>query len=164
MSEILAKINQLSQEIEVEKQIDTLPLCFKIAFYNGNNKTVFFNDLEFSIVLQKNNTDVYQKLFPDTQLQQSYESSDDVFLESVTLPVVPEEEYTLKIFINEDHIQYQESIEFIAPCPKKPYSDWIWNKEKKDWTAPFDHPDDEYDYYWDETLHNWVKEPDYNVE
>lgn len=164
MSQIIAKIDQLSQKIEIEKQIDTLPLWFKIVFYNGNNTTVFFNDLDFSIVLQKNNTNVHEKFFPDTLMQQSYESSDAVFLESVTLPVVPEEPYTLKILINENHVQYQESVEFEAPCPKKPYSDWVWNAVEKNWTAPFEHPDDECDYYWDETLHNWVKEPDYDVE
>jgi len=164
MSEILAKIDQLSQTIEVEKHIDTLPLWFKIVFYNGDSKTVFFNNLEFSVKLQKKNIDIYDKVFPDTKLQQSYESSDDAFLESVTLPVIPEEEYTLEIQVNENHVEYQENVKFITPRPEKPYNDWIWSHEQKDWIAPFAHPNDEHDYYWDETLHDWVKEPDYDVE
>lgn len=39
--------------------------------------------------------------------------------------------------------------------PRKPFESWILNNETLDWESPIPYPDDENEYYWDETIKNW---------
>lgn len=43
---------------------------------------------------------------------------------------------------------------FLAP---KPYNSWKLNMVSWDWEPPFPPPEDEFTYYWDENLGNWVR-------
>ena len=41
---------------------------------------------------------------------------------------------------------------FIAP---QPFMSWVFNEETLDWQAPVAYPNDDKDYYWDETTKEW---------
>ena len=41
---------------------------------------------------------------------------------------------------------------FISP---QPYLSWIFDESTLDWKAPIPYPDDENNYYWDETTTEW---------
>lgn len=43
-----------------------------------------------------------------------------------------------------------------AFIPPQPYVSWVFNEETLDWKAPVDYPTDGEDYYWDETIQNWI--------
>lgn len=47
-----------------------------------------------------------------------------------------------------------------AFIPPQPYSDWVLDDFSCLWEAPVPYPDDGKEYYWDETIHNWVLIPD----
>lgn len=51
--------------------------------------------------------------------------------------------------------QYDESRD--AFIPPQPYPSWILNEFTCLWEAPVPFPEDEYRYFWDEALGNWVR-------
>lgn len=42
-----------------------------------------------------------------------------------------------------------------AFIPPQPFLSWRFNEETLDWEAPVPYPDDEKDYYWNETTKEW---------
>lgn len=163
MSEIFISFDKLDSTITDNVNIDFLPFYFKIIFYNGNDKIVYFNNLNFEIELisKQDNSVVFRREFPLDATQQ-YESSDQSYLESAVLPVQPEQEYKFKVVISESGQTFTRTTSFTTPRPKKPYESWLWNGNE--WQPPVKLPIDDYDYYWDESLLQWVKEPDYDLD
>lgn len=47
-----------------------------------------------------------------------------------------------------------------AFIPPSPFPSWVFVEETLNWTAPVPHPDDGNDYYWDESVLNWVQIPE----
>jgi len=43
---------------------------------------------------------------------------------------------------------------FIEP---KPYESWVFDYIKLEWASPVDYPTDGFNYFWDESILNWVK-------
>ena len=46
-----------------------------------------------------------------------------------------------------------------AFIPKKQFASWILNPQTCLWEAPIPYPDDGKEYYWDESVVNWVEVP-----
>jgi len=46
-----------------------------------------------------------------------------------------------------------------AFIPPKPYPSWLLNTNTFQWEAPIPYPNDEKNYYWDETTQSWVLSP-----
>jgi hypothetical protein len=51
-----------------------------------------------------------------------------------------------------------------AFIPPKPYASWVLDEETCLWNAPIVYPEDGNVYMWNETLLNWEKAPEYEVE
>ena len=56
-------------------------------------------------------------------------------------------------------IGYTYDRERDAFIPPKPYSRWVLDEQTCLWVAPTQYPDDGKDYYWDDTVGNWVEVP-----
>lgn len=53
---------------------------------------------------------------------------------------------------------YDEQMD--AFIPPKPYSSWLLNEETCLWDAPIPYPNNEKDYFWDESTVSWVENND----
>ena len=121
-------------------------------FYNGE-QIVVFNELSFGYDLKLNGSTVSSKNYPGEN--QQYHETDQLYLESVNLNVLPDNTYTLAVWCNESGKLTETSFQFTPPIPEKPYSSWLWNGTG--WTAPVAIPDTSTGnvYNWNELTQTW---------
>jgi len=111
-----------------------------------------FNNLKFGYVLKEEGIEIDSQEYPPSGMW--YVSTDQEFVESVVLPVSPEKNYTLFIWVNESDNYVEKEISFYKPRYPKPFESWIWQKDE--WVAPTPHPDDGNIYVWEEDKLAWV--------
>jgi len=121
---------------------------------NPVNNVVNFNSLHFNFLLSDADGNVLKNAsFPrDNHL---YISTDQDYLESLDCLLEVDKSFTLKISVDESGSHTEIEYEMIGPRPKKPYTSWYWDDDKKGWEAPVEYPTDGTLYAWDESSLSW---------
>lgn len=146
-------------DVETNEYKENIPDDFtnilKIGFRKNGKIPVKINNIIFGFSFtQKNGSLLYENTYS------SFNSSDQHFLVSKRVNILPNEEYILKLWIkntyNSTRNEYVKSI--LTLKPTKPYNSWIWNDDNKKWLPPVERPGkDENKYKWDESIENWIE-------
>jgi hypothetical protein len=126
--------------------------------FTKQTQTVVFNNLSFGYELfDENNQRVDFQKFPRPGL--TYESTDQLFIELVSLHLKAFHSYTLNIWSHEEGVQMDVSFKFKTSQPQQPFPSWKWKDQA--WFAPVARPafKEGEIYTWDESQQIWNLNP-----
>lgn len=126
-----------------------------IGFRDNGNLPVTFSGLSFGYSVEDGDIVVGGDSQPTGDLV--YVSTDQEYLISSRVDgLVPEKEYVVSFWAENDGQNFQGSTAITLPRPNQPYPSWVYNEETYSWSAPVAYPEDGNKYTWDEDVENWV--------
>ena len=137
-------------EIENDNDYYTLYVCFRFIDETLNVK---FANLTFGYSIEKNGIVIYNDSYP--RLGHTYESSDQLDLETTNLSIIPGNSYTISLYSENNGIRIESAYNLITDIPPQPYPSWQWSGTG--WSAPVNYPENSEGniYYWNEINKTW---------
>ena len=84
-----------------------------------------------------------------------HSNKDTTELVRVKLSWRPDDEVTVRVFLDANGTSYEETFDFTAPRPSQPYPSWAWDETNRFWEVPVPYPEDENYYEWNENTLSW---------
>jgi hypothetical protein len=130
------------------------PVVFTDLEFSFTSKETMtqYKNLEFGLSLQHKESLLLSDQFPKNDTV--YECSDSYPLACVSIDLIAEEEYILKVWASNDDIRSESEYIFVTPKTEQPFNSWIWNKETKDWDPPIIRPEGH--VRWKDDTKEWV--------
>jgi len=152
MSKIIAKydLDQRSWDVTYENLSDKNTILF-INFEDTSGSPINFNNLRFKYELRKGDVIKQYNVYPPANIK--YVDLHTQTLETEILSLEPNTEYQLFLWAENSGYSNADSTRFVFTTPKssQPFPSWTWNDTSKTWIPPIEKPDDEQNYYWNET-------------
>lgn len=127
-------------------------ISINFRFIN-DTPTIVFNDFSFGFTLTQNDTLLYSRSYPKEGTK--YISTDQSYLESIIIDLIPDTKYALDVWSKENDIKSTGTYVFSTGIPQSPYPSWTWNGTQ--WVPPKPYPiavEGEV-YSWNEDKLNW---------
>lgn len=148
----------LTQEIIfIEEKEDIFSLNFNFGFKEGGQIPVFFKNANFGyFLLNEHGEEIFKNDNPLNNSILEIQNDEFIFSEKIN-NIFPEQEYTLKVWAENNNTLWENIFIFSLPREERPYKSWIYNEDRFIWEPPFDKPDDEKSYAWSEDKKNWIE-------
>jgi hypothetical protein len=111
-----------------------------------------FKNLKFKFELKQAGNIKQYGVYPPAGV--SYVSTDQDFLLSEPLNLIPDKEYELYLWMEHDGVSAETTEVFTSPKPPQPFPSWTWENDM--WNPPVERPDNAIAYSWDEDTLAWV--------
>jgi hypothetical protein len=121
------------------------------SLVNGDSY-IEFNNLKFGFFLYYEGQTIQQGSYPPVGIKLI--SSDQEFIEQITLNVQPDKTYQIHIWAENAGKFYDHRVDLEIPRYEQPFASWIWNGTE--WVPPTPYPDDGELYVWEEDKLSWV--------
>lgn len=125
-----------------------------IGFRDNGALPVNFSDLSFSIDVTNGSEIIFSDNFPPEGYAIIATDQDEVQQYHIC-DLVPENEYTVTLVVNNDNHSETFTGKFLISAIKALYPSWVWDQEAGDWVPPVPEPTDG-EYYWEESLGQWT--------
>lgn len=139
----------------VEEDESSFSATISIGFRDSGNLPVTFSGLSFGYSIEDSGVAVAEETYPLGDLV--YVSTDQGHITSSRVDgLIPEKEYTVSFWAENDGQSFQGSTAITLPRPTQPYPSWIYNTDTYSWESPTPYPEDGERYIWDEDTQSWV--------
>lgn len=146
-------VNNNSFDIDNEN-IASNYIQINIGFVDNKKMPVFFNNLRYGFKLFNNQNIITDFSYPLQDMVLL--STDQEYINNVLVNgLFPDINYLLNIWVENNGVLLETSIDIILQRPSQPYSSWIYDDQNYMWTAPIPYPNDGNNYMWDETNGLW---------
>lgn len=153
MSKINATFDINSKEWTIEAT-DPSPVHTDLnIIFTAEEELIKFNNLSFGFKVTNNDVLVFDKFFPTYGVRYEETVKDSVF-ESAGWPCVPEANYVIDLWLENNEERIETSYTCTTPRPIATFPSWTWDVEAKTWVPPIPHPEG-VPKQWNEELGNW---------
>lgn len=124
-----------------------------IAKINRYGRVIPMSGVKFGFTLFINGVETIKAEWPPSNV--IYKKTDQDILARYQLFWKADDNVKINVWLLDIFsVLHEDSLEFIAPRPPKPYPSWAWNEVA--WQAPVPYPADGQFYDWDEDNQQWV--------
>lgn len=145
-------LNDKQWDLKAEKNDQCYSLNMSFRFFNQFS-VIEFSNLSFGYTIKEGDVLIYSDSYP--KLNQTYISSDQLELESLTVNITPGKTYSVFVWCVESGVRSESEYTLTTDIPPQPYPSWTWHNSS--WNPPILYPTitEGNVYYWNENTKTW---------